>query len=164
MELGLCENLGVEEGGGRSLERGGEYYIRYGIVLDMLALCQQSYVVFLCDVQIVLCQTLALLMIKMWGTQGVQAGAAYPSPMVWSATVEPLQRLWQTTCVIMLFFKMVNQQESAREMETGMGKYLSAVSWTPYVQVSLHERDQTTAYEFLCAVISSLIPNSPQVF
>ena len=63
-------------------------------------------VVILCDVQIALCQTLALLLLKMeWWTKGVidDLGPAPPFLVVWSATTEPLHCLRQSTSAMKLF-------------------------------------------------------------
>ena len=85
-----------------------------------------------------LCQTLALLLPKMeWWTQDVMdnLGAAYPSPMVWSATMEPLHFLRQFTSVMIILILWVKQEGSARVMATGMGAHLSASCSQGGVQV-----------------------------
>ena len=79
--------------------------------------------------QSAMCQTLALLLPKMeWWTQDVMdsLGAAYTSPMVWSATMELLHFLRQSTSVMIILILWVKQEGSARVMATGMGAYLSA--------------------------------------
>ena len=67
-----------------------------------------GHVVFLHDIQSALWKTLAILLLKLERAKDVQTylgtdlGSAYPSPTVWSASMELLKCLWQATSVMLI--------------------------------------------------------------
>jgi len=86
--------------------------------------------IFNCCMQDAMKQIL-LIKMKHWILQVVQTEdlwTAHPFLVVWSAIMGPLQDLGQTTSVMMvLFWRGIKPQESARVMAIGMGAYPGAL-------------------------------------